>query len=247
MKRLEGKFALVTGGGRGLGKAIVQRYVDEGAKVIAVSTGKTAAEAAAEIGPNVTPYVCDVSKPEQVEELMNFARKTYGELNILCNNAGIGHPRGMRLHDFDISTWHQVMDVNLNGAFYVLKYGIKLMLESGKGGAIVNMASFGAHRGGMFSTPYRVSKIGMTMLTKQAAVEYAKDNIRVNTVSPGAIATDIQSNVSAEETEKKLGTQLVTRLGRPEEVAAITAFLSSDEAGFITGADYVIDGGRMVQ
>jgi NAD(P)-dependent dehydrogenase (short-subunit alcohol dehydrogenase family) len=247
MKRLQGKIAIVTGGGRGLGRAVVMRYVEEGAQVLAVSTGESAHKIAAEAGPAVVPYLCDVSQPDQVGAMVDFCRDRFGKLDILCNNAGIGHARGMRLHEFDLDTWRHVLDVNLTGAFLVLRSAIALMLESGKGGAIVNMSSYGAFRGGQYSTAYRVTKAGMIMLTKQAAVEYANDNIRVNAVCPGTIATDIQANLTPEEIESKAGSNLIKRLGRPEEVASLTAYLSSDEASFITGCSYLIDGGRSVQ
>lgn len=241
-KRLEGKVCIVTGGGRGIGKAIVLRFAQEGAKVIAVSLSDSGKAVAAQAGSAVEFYKADVSSPEQVQALVEHCRAHYGRLDVLVNNAGKGHD-AHRLHEIPLEVWDDVITTNLRGAFVVMKYGLTLMLESG-GGSIVNMASVASFRATPTFGAYIASKHGILALTRNAALEYAKDKIRVNAVCPGVTRTELLDQ-APEEARQFLATQVPQgRLGEPEDVANLALFLASDEATHINGGAYVIDGGR---
>jgi NAD(P)-dependent dehydrogenase (short-subunit alcohol dehydrogenase family) len=244
MTRLQGKVALVTGASSGIGRAVAVRFAAEGASVFAVARRAQIEALPQEIGGDVFGWRADISNPDDVAAMIEALRKRFGRLDILCNNAGTGSTPGVRLHEVPLEDWDRVMNTNLRGAFLVLRAAIPLMIEGG-GGSIVNMASIGSFRASPGSSPYITSKGGMLMLTRTAALEYIRDNIRVNAVCPGMTHTAILDQLSPEQ----LGLLLAQRspLGRmntPEEVAALTLFLSSDESSGITGAAYIIDGGR---
>ncbi len=184
-----------------------------------------------------------MSDEGQVTSLIDHCRTRHGRLDVLVNNAGIGNRVQARVHETDPAEWDRVMNVNVRGAFLVLKHALRLMLDGG-GGSVINMASIGSHRGTPFSSPYITSKGAILMLTRTAALEYAKDGIRINAVCPGVIRTPLIERQS-EELKAYLASQVPQgRIGEPEEVAALCVFLASDEAPHITGADYLIDGGR---
>lgn len=243
MGRLDNKVAIVTGAGRGLGKAIALRFAREGAHVIAVDVSDNPKQTVTEAQGNVESFRCDVTDERQVMAIFEHCRTRHGRMDVLVNNAGIGGRGQTRVHETDTDEWDRVMDVNVRGAFFVLKHGLRLMLESG-GGSIINMASIGSHRGTPRSSPYITSKGAMLMLTRTAALEYARDNIRVNAVCPGVTRTPLVEQ-QGQELKDSLAAQVPQgRIGEPEEVAALCVFLASDEAPHITGADYLIDGGR---
>lgn len=243
MGRLEGKVSIVTGASAGIGKAVALRFAHEGARVLAVARGETVDSLVAESGGRIDTLRCDVSDPAQVAMLADECRRRYGRLDVLCNNAGIGSKPNTRIHEVDLADWDRVMNTNLRGAFLVLKHTLPLMLESG-GGAIVNMASIGSFRATPGSAPYITSKGGMLLLTRTAALEYVNDNIRVNAVCPGVTETEILTNVPQEIKDMLVARVPMGRMGTPDEVASLTLFLCTDEASYITGAAYVIDGGR---
>ena len=243
MGRLAGKFAAVTGASTGIGRAVALRFAQEGARVLAVARGAGVESLAAESHGRIEALRCDVSDPAQVARLADECRRRFGRLDILCNNAGVGGKSQTRIHELELDDWDRVMDTNLRGAFLVLKHTLPLMLEGG-GGSIVNMASIGSFRASPGSAAYITSKGGMLMLTRTAALEYVKDNIRVNAVCPGVTATEILANLPQDTIEMLTARVPLGRMTTPEEVASLTLFLASDEASGITGAAYIIDGGR---
>ena len=243
MGRLEGKIALVTGASTGIGRAVALRFAREGARVIAVARGEALATLRAEANGAIDPQRCDVADPAQVAALAAYCRNEYGRLDVLCNNAGVGGRSNVRIHELDLEDWDRVLGTNLRGAFLVLKHLIPLMLAAG-GGSIVNMASIGSFRATPGSAAYITSKGGLLLLTRTAALEYVKDNIRVNAVCPGVTRTEILDKVPEEFQQMLTSRVPMGRMGTPEEVAALTLFLASDEASYITGAAYIIDGGR---
>ena len=243
MGRLENKVTIVTGAGNGLGRAIALRFSKEGAHVIAVTGSDSAKQTVTEAQGSMEFFRCDVTDEQQVIALIEHCRRKSGRLDILVNNAGIGNRVQARVHETDPAEWDRVMNVNVRGAFLMLKHALTLMLECG-GGSVVNMASIGSHRGTPYSSPYITSKGAMLMLTRTAALEYARDNIRINAVCPGVTRTPLVEKQSQELKDYLASFVPQGRICEPEEVAALCVFLASDEAPHITGADYLIDGGR---
>jgi NAD(P)-dependent dehydrogenase (short-subunit alcohol dehydrogenase family) len=241
--RLEGKCALVTGASTGIGRAVALRFAREGARVLGVARGAAVEALAADSEGRVETLRCDVAEPAQVAAMAQECRRRFGRLDVLCNNAGVGGKTSVRIHELDVDDWDRVLGINLRGAFLVLKHTIPLMLESG-GGSIVSMASIGSFRASPGSSAYITSKGGLLMLTRTAALEYVNDGIRVNAVCPGVTRTEILAKVPDEYQQMLTARVPMGRMGTPEEVAALTLFLASDEASYITGAAYVIDGGR---
>jgi meso-butanediol dehydrogenase / (S,S)-butanediol dehydrogenase / diacetyl reductase len=222
---------------------VALRFAQDGARVLAVARGSGVESLAADSNGRIEALRCDVSDPAQVAALADACRKHFGRLDILCNNAGIGGKSQTRIHELELEDWDRVLDTNLRGAFLVLKHTLPLMLEAG-GGSIVNMASIGSFRASPGSSAYITSKGALLMLTRTAALEYVKDNIRVNAVCPGVTATEILTNVPQEVVDMLTARVPLGRMTTPEEVASLTLFLASDEASGITGAAYIIDGGR---
>ena len=246
MGRIEQKIAIVTGAGSGIGEAVARRFVREGARVIGVSASDSALQVAASIGAGMEGRRCDVSDPAAVAALFEHCRASYGRLDILVNNAAIATPGFPRLHEVSLEQWDAVINVNQRGAFLVLKQAIVLMLASG-GGAVVNMASVGSFRASPNASAYLTSKGALLMMTRAAAVEYLQDNVRINAVCPGMTRTALFDGVTDEQMTRLLARTPNVRMTTPEEVANLTLFLCSDEASAITGAAYIIDGGRCAQ
>ena len=247
---LEGKVALVTGAGSGIGEAIARLIAQRGGKVVIADISQAAADRAAQAlkdsGGDAAAVAGDVADPKAVEAMVKFAEETYGGLDIAVNNAGIGGaqaPTG----EYPLDSWQKVIDVNLNGVFYGLRYQIPAMLKRG-GGAIVNIASILGSVGFATSSAYVAAKHGVVGLTKAAALEYATQGVRVTAVGPGFITTPLlEKNLDA-AAMKAIGDMHATkRMGTSEEVAALVAFLVSDEASFITGSYHVVDGGYTAQ
>lgn len=240
-QRFEGKTALVTGAGAGIGRAIALRFAEEGARVFAV--GRSASvEATAAMHDGIVPFVADIGDEAQVEAAFTACRAQIGTPTLVCNNVGISIVEG-RLHETRLETFDKVWAINIRGAMQVLQLSIRGMLDAGSG-AIVNMASIGSFRASPTSGAYIVSKGAMLMMTRQAALEYAQDNIRVNSVHPGLIGTEMIRQRDPALLKSKVDATPMGRMGTPEEIASLTAFLCSDEASYVTGAAYMADGGR---
>lgn len=243
--RLENKIAIITGAGSGIGRAIAVRFAAEGATVLAVARRRGPLEdLATESAGTVIPFPCDIADPDQVSELIEACRERFGRLDVLVNNAGIGGDSLKPLHEIAVESWDTVMNTNVRGMFLVLKQAIPLMLASG-GGSVVNMASVGSYRANAGSAAYLTSKGAIMMMTRVAALDYVQQNIRVNAVCPGIIKTALLDGVPDALLSDLSAGVPQGRLGTPEEVAAVALFLASDEASHVTGASYIVDGGRM--
>jgi len=250
MKSLENKTALITGAGSGIGKAISLLYASEGAKVVVTDVDeKGVSETVSEIkakGGEAIFFKADTSKPEDSEKSVELAVKQYGGLHIAVNNAGIGGPL-KPIGEYPVDGWDKVIAINLSGVFYGLRYQIPAMLSSG-GGSIVNVASILGKVGTKFSGAYVSAKHGVIGLTETAALEYADQKIRVNSIGPGYIMTPLITKTLDAATIKTLaGLHPMGRLGTSEEVAELALFLNSDKASFITGSYYNVDGGYLAQ
>lgn len=243
MGRLEGKHALVTGAGSGIGRAICMRFAAEGASVIAADINGHD-DTAALHQERIVAHACDVTNPASVAALIGFCRSEWGGLDIVVNNAGIGRG-GLRLHETSIADWDDVIAVNLRGVFLGMKFALPLLMETG-GGAIINTASTAAFKAVPRTGAYTPAKAAVVQMTAMAALEYADDKIRVNAVAPGPIRTAIMDSLPADQRDGILNGLPLRRFGTVEEVANVVLFLASDEAAFITGATYLVDGGRVI-
>ena len=249
MKSLENKVAIITGAGSGIGKAAAILFAKEGAKVvvsdISEANGSSAVEEIKKNGGEAFFVKADSSKAEDNEALVKQTVQKYGTLDIAVNNAGIGGALGLT-GEYPIDGWEKVIDINLSGVFYGLRYQIPAMLE--KGGSIVNIASILGQAGTKGSPAYVAAKHGVVGLTKAAALDYGDKNIRINSVGPGYIKTPLVTNTLDESAVNGLvGLHPIGRLGESEEIAELILWLASPKSSFVTGAYYPADGGYLAQ
>lgn len=247
MRKLEGKVVLITGGSLGIGQATALAFAKEGAKVVIASRGVEKGEETVrmikEVGGEAIFVQTDVSKATDVERLINKTVENYNRLDYAFNNAGIVTPI-TKLIDETEESWDCLISINLKGVWLCMKYEILQMLKQG-GGAIVNNSSIAGIRASKVSATYCASKWGVIGLTKTAARDYAKDDIRVNVICPSLTRTPMVLNRDerTDLTEQWVAELPLGRIGEPEEVAEAVVWLCSDAASFITGATLPIDGG----
>jgi NAD(P)-dependent dehydrogenase (short-subunit alcohol dehydrogenase family) len=243
-----GKVALVTGASSGIGRASALAFAREGAKVavadVSVEGGEETVSLVKKAGGDALFVKADVSKASEVEALVARVVQTYGRLDCAFNNAGIEGAAGT-IPDYPEDAWDKVININLKGVWLCMKYEIPQMLKNG-GGAIVNTASTAGLVGYRGGSAYVASKHGVVGLTKTAALEYAKQNVRVNAVCPGAIDTPMMGRLTghrAERAARMAASEPVGRMGQPAEIGEVVVWLCSSAASFVTGLAMAADGG----
>ena len=249
MARLQGKVAVITGAGSGIGRVAASLFAAEGAQVVVADVMGDHAEAAvADIegaGGTATAVTVDVSDEAQVGAMIDHAVSTYGGVHVLFNNAGIFPADDGGILDTPPDTWEKVMEVNLKGVWLGCRAAVPAMLDSG-GGSIINVASFVALVGAATAQmAYTASKGGVLAMTRELAVEYARKGIRANSICPGPIETPLLAELLSDPARRhrRLVHIPMGRFGRPEEIAKAALFLASDDASFVTGSALVVDGG----
>ena len=242
--RLKDKVALITGAGSGIGQASARLFAREGARVVCVDLkGETAEATAKEVGG--AAFAADVSKAKDAEAMVAFAEKTYGRLDVAFNNAGVFHPDDDSVTNTSEEIWDLVININLKGVFLGCKYEIPALLRAG-GGAIINTASFVAILGA--ATPqiaYTASKGGVLSMTREIAVEFARKNIRCNALCPGPVETPLLKELLSDPARRQRRLVHIPpgRFARAEEMAHAAVFLASDEASYVNGSTFLVDGG----
>ena len=252
--RLKDKVAIVTGASKGIGRAIAETFAREGAKVAicsrTASEGEAAAAALREAGADVAYIQADVSVMDDARRLVEETTDKWGRLDVVCNNAGIGMLR--TVEETTAEQWRHLLSINLDGVFHCSKFAIPALRRSG-GGSIINMASVASFVGFQADAAYCASKGGLLMLTRQMALDYAPENIRVNAICPGFIRTPELEHYLDQKPDPEEGRAQVVayhpigRIGEPDEVAAVALFFASDESSFVTGAHLAVDGGLLVR
>jgi NAD(P)-dependent dehydrogenase (short-subunit alcohol dehydrogenase family) len=252
MPDMTGKVAIVTGASSGIGRATARCFAERGALVFASDVDRNGGEETVAViraaGGRATFFACDISDAEQVAAMVNGAVSEFGRLDYACNNAGIEGSQALT-HECTEENWARVIDTNLRGSWLCMKQEIPCLLRAG-GGAIVNVSSIAGLIGFANIAPYTASKHGINGLTKCAAIEYARQNIRVNAVCPGAIQTpmiDRFAGASGPAREGLIEHHPMGRMGRPEEIAQCIVWLCSNDASFITGQTLAADGGYVAQ
>lgn len=251
MNEFNGRVAIVTGASSGIGRTSALFYARDGARVVVSDVNKDGGQETVQLiqaaGGEAIFVKTDVGNPSDCEELVKKTVEKFGRLDLACNNAGIGGESNLTA-DYSVNGWQKVIEVNLSGVFYCMKYEIAEMLKTG-GGAIVNMASILGQVGFASAPAYVAAKHGVVGLTRDAALEYAAKGIRINAIGPAFISTPL---ISALESNPEAYNNLVSlhplgRLGKPEEVAELVVWLSSNRASYITGSYYPIDGGYLAR
>ncbi len=243
--RLEGRVAVVTGGGSGIGLATVRRFAQEGARVVIGDVDEVGGKAVAEeVGGAFVS--CDVTDAAQVDTLFATAKQRYGSVDVAFNNAGISPPEDDSILTTDLQAWRRVQEVNLTSVYLCCKAALPYMLEQGRG-SIINTASFVAVMGAATSQiSYTASKGGVLSLSRELGVQFARQGVRVNALCPGPVNTPLLQELFAKDPERaarRLVHIPVGRFAEPEELANAVLFLASDESSFVTASTFMVDGG----
>ena len=243
--RFTNKVVFITGAASGIGRAAALAFAAEGARVAILDRSaeelekvKSSVESA---GGEVLTVVCDVSSPDQVEDAIEQVVHRFSRLDIAFNNAGVEN-KAAPVHEIDLAEWDRILNINLRGTFVCMKHELAQMVKQG-GGMIVNTSSGAGIRGVAGGAAYAASKHAILGLTRSAALDYARQNIRVNAVLPGNIETPMMDRFTGGDIQKAIDLEPVGRLGKPEEIAEAVLWMASDLGGFVTGAATVIDGG----
>jgi NAD(P)-dependent dehydrogenase (short-subunit alcohol dehydrogenase family) len=250
--RLDGKVAVVTGAGSGIGQEAARAFAREGATVGLLDRNADAVHATvAEIGENAFPLVADVSDEASVAAAFDEVRRRHGRLDVLYNCAAVQLiGEDAPVHELDVDVWQRTHDVNLRGVYLTCKHGVRLMMESGDGGSVINAGSpTGLTMCGAGWHAYSSSKAGVMALTRIMAADYAKHGIRVNGIVPGTIETTLTRKLIEDPAVKERLVSLhpIGRIGTPQDMAGIAVFLASDESAFATGSHFHVDGGISVR
>ncbi len=250
MSQLQNKIALVTGGGRGLGRAIALAFADAGADVAVASRTREQLDEVAELirakGRHALAIEVDVSDSASVAKMVEVTRREFGRIDILVNCAGVGWSE--KIVEMSDDTWKWILETNLNGTFYCCRDLARVMIEQ-KSGSIINLASVAGVKGVPGLGAYGVTKAGVIALTKTLALELARYSVRVNAIAPGYFRTDM--NVAMLD-DPEIGPKVIKRIplrraGKPAEIGGLAVYLASDDASFVTGEVYFISGGEMAQ
>jgi NAD(P)-dependent dehydrogenase (short-subunit alcohol dehydrogenase family) len=243
--RFNGKVAFITGAGSGIGRATAVAFAAEGARVAILDRSAEAlrdTEAAVrKVGGEVLTIACDVAEPEQVEAAVARTVEAFGRLDIAFNNAGVEN-KASPVAEIELDEWDRILDINLRGTFVCMKHELAQMVRQGSG-VVINTSSGAGIRGVAGGAAYAASKHAIIGLTKSAALDYAKSNIRVNAVLPGNIETPMMDRFTGGDIQKAIDLEPVGRLGKPEEIADAVLWMSADLGAFVTGASISVDGG----
>ena len=242
--RLSGKVAIITGGSTGIGKGIAKVFINEGAKVVICSRNQEQlANAVKEIGSeNIAGIKCDVTKSDQVKNLVSKTVEKFGKLNVLVNNAGMNPARMFTIEDATEEEWELYQGINAKGSFLASKFSIPQIRKSG-GGSIIMISSISAKIGQPDFGVYNCSKAAQEGLVRAMAVDFAKDKIRVNAICPGAVYVASRKKEIEETIDYLESIHPIGRIGTPEDIAWAAVYLASDESTWVTGASFAIDGG----